>query len=112
MVASAIWKKQGTSEFFKDDQNCTSPKDECNLKSLKNSRMYVFPNCTRNHTITYSVIYMKKVCSRMRAQVTCEIVNFNINTFSRKSTKNANHFVTCKCLNFFVLFSARNSCIL
>ncbi len=42
MVSSAIWKKACTSEFFKDDQNCTSPKDECNLKSLKNSRMYVF----------------------------------------------------------------------
>ncbi len=27
-----------TSEFFKDDRNCTSPKDEWNLKSLKNSR--------------------------------------------------------------------------
>ena len=53
MVSSAIWKKTCTSEFFKDDdQNCTSPKDECNLKSLKNSRVYVFSNCTRNHTIT------------------------------------------------------------
>ncbi len=52
MVSSAIWKKHATSEFFKDDQNCTSPKDEYNLKSLKNSRVYVFSNCTRNHTIT------------------------------------------------------------
>jgi hypothetical protein len=26
-----------TSELFKDYQNCTSPKDECNLKSLRNS---------------------------------------------------------------------------
>ena len=41
MVSSAIWKKTCTSEFFKDDRNCTlSPKDECNLKSLKNSRVY------------------------------------------------------------------------
>ena len=39
------------SEFFKDYQNCTSPKGECNLKSLKSSRVYVFPNCTRNHII-------------------------------------------------------------
>ena len=39
------------SEFFKNDQNCTSPKDECNLKSLKNSRVYVFSNCTRNYII-------------------------------------------------------------
>ena len=52
MVSSAIWKKTCTSEFFKDDRNCTSPKDECNLTSLKNSRVYVFSNCTRNHTIT------------------------------------------------------------
>ena len=47
MVSSAIWKKTCTSEFFKDDRNCTSPKDE------KNSQVYVFPNCTRKHTITY-----------------------------------------------------------
>ena len=53
MVSSAInLEKTCTSEFFKDDQNCTSPKDECNLKSLKNSRVYVFSNCTRNHTNT------------------------------------------------------------
>ena len=52
MVSSAIWKKTCTSEFFKDDQNCKSPKDEYNLKSLKNSRVYVFSNCMRNHTIT------------------------------------------------------------
>ncbi len=54
MVSSVIWKKNmHASEFFKDDRNCTSPKDECNLKSLKNSRAYVFPNRTRKHTITY-----------------------------------------------------------
>ncbi len=50
MVSSAIRKKTCTSEFFKDDRNCTSPKDEFNLKSLKNSRVYVFPNCTRKHS--------------------------------------------------------------
>ena len=41
MVLSAIWKTY-TSGFFKDYQNCTSPKEEYNLKSLKNSRVYVF----------------------------------------------------------------------
>jgi hypothetical protein len=51
MVSRAIWKKTWTSEFFKDCQNCPSPKDECNLKSLKNSRVFVFSNCTRNDTI-------------------------------------------------------------
>jgi hypothetical protein len=30
------------SEFFKDGQNCTSPMDESNLKSLKNSRVMFF----------------------------------------------------------------------
>ena len=53
MVSSAIWKKICTSEFFKDYQNCTNLKDECNLKSLKNSRVYIFSNYTRDHTITY-----------------------------------------------------------
>ena len=33
MVSSAIWKKKCTNEFFKDDPN---------LKSLKNYRVYVF----------------------------------------------------------------------
>ncbi len=35
MVSSAIWKKTCTSEFFKDDRNCTSQKEECNLTSLE-----------------------------------------------------------------------------
>jgi hypothetical protein len=43
MVSSAIWEKHAcTSEFFKDDQNYKSPKDECNLKSLENSRVHRF----------------------------------------------------------------------
>ncbi len=41
MVSSAIWRKTCTSEFFKDSQNCTSPNDECNLKFLKNSQVFV-----------------------------------------------------------------------
>ena len=53
MVSSAILEQTCTSEFFKDYQNCTSSMDECSLKSLKNARVYVFSNCTRNHTITY-----------------------------------------------------------
>jgi hypothetical protein len=49
IVSSAIWKITCTSEFFKDDENCTSPNSEAsgNLKSLKTSK---FPNCTRNYT--------------------------------------------------------------
>ena len=42
MVSSAIWKKTRTSEFFKDNQRSTSPKDECYLRSMKNSRVRVF----------------------------------------------------------------------
>jgi hypothetical protein len=40
---SVNWGKTCTSDFFEDYQTCTSPKDECNLKSLKNSRVYVSP---------------------------------------------------------------------
>ena len=60
MASSAIWKKTCTSEFFEDDRNCTSPKDECNVKSLKNSQVYVF---FKLHEKTYYyllIIYMKK----------------------------------------------------
>ena len=57
MVSSAIWKKTCTSEFFKDDRNCTSPKDE----SLKNSRVYVFFQIARETILLYLlIIYMKK----------------------------------------------------
>ena len=72
MVSSAIWKKTCTSEFFKDDQNCTSPKDECNLKSLKNSRVYVFFQIARETILLLT--YMKKfrvnyifICSQSSA---------------------------------------------
>jgi hypothetical protein len=34
---------------FQRPQNSTSPKDECYLRSLKNSRVPVYPNFTRNH---------------------------------------------------------------
>ena len=49
MVSSAIWKKHARVSFSK---TIKIAKDECNLKSLKNSRVHVFPNCTGNHTIT------------------------------------------------------------
>ena len=35
-------KKSCHNKFFKDDQNCTSLKDECNLKILKTRRTSVF----------------------------------------------------------------------
>ncbi len=56
MVSNAIWKKTYKSEFstFKDDQNCTSPQDLCNLRSLKNSQAYVFFQIARE-TIPFLV---------------------------------------------------------
>jgi hypothetical protein len=66
MVSSAIWKRTCTSEFFKDYQNCTSPKDECNLKSLKNSRVYVFFQIAQKPYYYLFIIYMKKLCSHVR----------------------------------------------
>ena len=42
MVSSAIWMEHAqVHEFFKEHRNSTSPKDECNLRSLKNSRVHV-----------------------------------------------------------------------
>ena len=46
---------------FQIPQNSTSPKDECYLRSLKNSRVHVYPNFTRNHAITYFIISMTKL---------------------------------------------------
>jgi hypothetical protein len=37
-------KNHACTSGFSDYQNCAFPKDECNLKSLKNSRVYVFSN--------------------------------------------------------------------
>ena len=37
-------KKTRTSEFFKDYQNSTTPKDECYLRALKNSRVLLLIN--------------------------------------------------------------------
>ena len=44
MGSSAIWKKTRTSEFIKDYQNSTTPKDECYLRALKNSRVLLLIN--------------------------------------------------------------------
>ena len=60
MVSSAIWKKHARVTFFKDDRNCTSPKDECNLTSFKNSRVYVFFKLHEKPYYYLLIIYMKK----------------------------------------------------
>jgi hypothetical protein len=52
MVSHEIWINMH-SWVFQRPQNSTSPKDECYLRSLKNSRVHVNPNFTRNHAVTY-----------------------------------------------------------
>jgi hypothetical protein len=54
MVSSAIWVNQArSSEVFKEHKNSTSPKEECYLRSLKNSPVLFYPIFPRNHAITY-----------------------------------------------------------
>ena len=50
MVSSAIWKKHARVKFFKDDRLHESER-RVQFEVLKNSRVYVLSNCTRNHTI-------------------------------------------------------------
>ncbi len=76
MVSSAIWKKNMPSEFFKDDRNCTSPKDECNLKSLKTHEC-IF---SKLHEKTYYyllITYMKKLLKIACFDDTC-VLNYAI----------------------------------
>ena len=96
MVSSAILKKTRTSEFFKDYQNSTTPKDECYLRSMKNSRVRVFSKL-HEKSCYYFVIIMTKLCRIVAyACVTCKliyslpIVNVfmnNINQYKRFFTK-------------------------
>jgi hypothetical protein len=44
---------------FQRLQNSTSPKNGCYLRSLKNSRVHVYPNFTRNHSNYLLIIYIK-----------------------------------------------------
>jgi hypothetical protein len=55
-VSSAIWKKTCTSEFFKDYQS---------LKSLKNSRVYVFQIARETILLLINNIH-EKLCSHVR----------------------------------------------
>ena len=52
IVSSAITDKNARVSFLKTAKNSASPKDERYLQSLKNSRVHVFRNCTKNYTIT------------------------------------------------------------
>jgi hypothetical protein len=62
--------KTCTSEFFKDDQNCTSPKDECNLKCLK-THDRASARFSKFHEKPYYyyllMTYLKKLCSHVHA---------------------------------------------
>ena len=55
MVSRAIWKKTWTSDFFKDYQNCPSPKDECLFFQIARETIQLLIN----------LIYMKKLYSHM-----------------------------------------------
>jgi hypothetical protein len=76
------------------------------------------------------ITYIKKLCSHVDAYVTCEIDNFNINNFIRKSTKNASYILSlvnvwvfyyfhflhcisffCTVFNFFALYFIFLHCI-
>ncbi len=54
MVSSAILEKK---HVFKDHQNRTSPKEKCNLKSLKNSRETILLLVNNTHEKISSIIY-------------------------------------------------------
>ena len=69
MVSGAIWEKTCTSEFFKDDPICTSPKDECNLKSLKNLLVYVSQIARETILLLTNNIYEKIVQKQIHDQL-------------------------------------------
>ena len=56
MVSSAIWKKHARVSFSKTIK----------LKSLKNSRVYVFFKLHEKLYYYLLIIYMKKLCSHVR----------------------------------------------
>ena len=91
MVLSAIWKKTCTSEFFKDYQNCTSPKDECNLNDVFEKPMSVcFFKLHEKPYYYLFIIYMKKLTPAI--------------FFTKKKRQPfLSHLKTPKCF-FFVLF--------
>ena len=61
MVSSAIWEKRARVSFSKTImQDCTSPKEECNLKSLKNSSSVCFFKLHEKTHYHLLIIYMKK----------------------------------------------------
>ena len=55
-------------EVFKDFQNSMSPKDKRYLRSLKNSRVRVFPNCTRTAPSQIMLLKQKPYCKIYRVR--------------------------------------------
>ncbi len=79
-------EKTCTSEFFKDDRNCTSPKDEHNLTSLENSRVYVFFKLHEKPYYYLLIIYMREFrvnyiysCVHSHRPSACVILSHTVN---------------------------------
>ena len=53
MVSKTIWEKLARMSFCKTLKIALVQKTSVICTSIKSSRMYVLPNCTRNYTITY-----------------------------------------------------------
>jgi hypothetical protein len=62
---------------FQRPQNSTSPKDECYLRSLKNSRVHVYPNFTRT---------MLSLINNLHKNVRDNCSSFNLRVYSEHST--------------------------
>ena len=60
IISRAIWDKNATQVIFsKTKKNCTSSSGDCNLWSLKNLRVLIYPKLhEKNHVIT--CLYMQK----------------------------------------------------
>ena len=59
-----------TTKFFKDYQNSTSTKDDCYLRSLKNSQAHDFPNYARNYgTVSPITTYIMIVLIQCQKKV-------------------------------------------
>ena len=60
MISSAIWNKLARVNYFKDQQNCTSPQGECNLWSLKKLTSACLFQIAREKSCDYVLItYME-----------------------------------------------------
>jgi hypothetical protein len=69
MVSCAIWGKTCTSEFFKDYQIRST--QEYNLKSLKNSRFYVFFQTARENILLLINIMHEKIMQSLLKTPKC-----------------------------------------